>query len=177
MGNCLGNKTYLRWANKFPVPSESPPKKNETVCDVPLDVHKSRYNAMELKQRQEAMKVPLAQTTRVEKENPTPIKTKDTGLANQNSAVQQETISVPHKASHAASVLDSENSSILKEDLSNESDPVKLERKRRQQQKKQEFLQQLKRRRSDDNAPPINIKSEAQSPIPEGLYLSLILFV
>lgn len=177
LGNCLGNKTYLRWANKFPVPSESPPQKNETVSDVPLDVHKSRYNAMELKQRQEALKAPLAPTNRVEKESPAPIKTKDPDPAKHSLVVQQGTAVAPPKTSNVTSVPEGKNDSILKDDLSNENDPVKLERKRRQQQKKEEFLQQLKRRRSDDNIPQINIKSESKSPIPEGLHSNLTCFV
>lgn len=48
LGNCLNNKNYLRWANKFPVGTPAPPQKNETVAEVPSDVHRSRYNAMVL---------------------------------------------------------------------------------------------------------------------------------
>ncbi len=65
------------------------------------------------------------------------------------------------------------NNSTLKDDLSNESDPVKLERKRKQQQKKEEFLQQLKRQKQEDGAriSTVVIKSEQTSPVPEGSYL------
>ncbi|XP_046444280.1 DNA repair protein RAD52 homolog isoform X2 [Daphnia pulex] len=187
LGNCLNNKNYLRWANKYPVTTPAPPQKNDTVLEVPPAVHRSRYNAMEEKKRGiEALKTPSASTSVpiIEKnvdathesthpmpapQEPAPqcpgfptgqklISTKETALTsikppNISGAQNGETI----------------NNSALKDDLLNESDPVKLERKRKQQQKKEEFLQQLKRQKQEDDAriSTVGIKSEQTSPVPE----------
>lgn len=81
------------------------------------------------------------------------------------------------KPSNVSGGQKSESNPVFKDDLLNESDPVKMERKRRQQQKKEEFLQQqMKRHKSDDNksVPPIHIKAEQSSPIPEGMLLGAL---
>lgn len=81
------------------------------------------------------------------------------------------------KPPHVSGGKKNEVNSVVKDDLLNESDPVKLERKRRQQQKKEEFLQQqMKRHKPDDNrsVPAIHIKSEQTSPIPEGSLLDAL---
>ncbi|KAI9551482.1 hypothetical protein GHT06_021815 [Daphnia sinensis] len=168
LGNCLNNKNYLRWANKFPVATPAQPQKNETILEVPPDVHKSRYNAMEGKKRTaEAVKVPQLPTS-------LPREEKKTAEPPESSKQKQTSPHCPMlttvKPLYVSGGQKSENNSLVKDDLLNESDPVKLERKRRQQQKKEEFLQQqMKRHKSDDNKPvgPINIKAEQSSPIPE----------
>jgi hypothetical protein len=85
----------------------------------------------------------------------------------------KETVSTTVKPSNVSGALHSEaKNSTLRDDVLNETDPVKLERKRRQQQKKEEFLQQMKRHKSDDGdgaSVSTVIKSETTSPIPEGL--------
>lgn len=113
--------------------------------------------------------------------NGAPESTKPKALAPQCPVLPTEQKSISSKESASTSIkppdvygaLNKEASfSTLKDDLSNETDPVKLERKRRQQQKKEEFLalQQMKRHKSDDGASVIGIKSEQTSPIPEGSY-------
>jgi hypothetical protein len=117
----------------------------------------------------------------VEKSNGIPELTKSKVLARQCSALPIELNSISTKESACtvkppiiSGALNNEaNSStiMMKDDLSIESDPVKLERKRRQQQKKEEFLQQMKRHKSEDGAAStVSIKSEQTSPIPEGSY-------
>lgn len=144
-----------------------------------MDVHKTRYNAMEVKQRQEALKISSVTkppASKSEEKNLdsnckssiaadySPILLKD-----QAPTVQEVAGNSVHNPK-VSCLQENETSTVTKDELIAESDPVKLERKRRQQQKKEEFLQQLKRRRSDDNIPShINIKTEATSPIPEGL--------
>lgn len=160
----------------------SPPQKSETVLEVPADVHRSRYNAMEGKQREAAKAAassvaPIAPTVKREKENiENPVLAKQNGPSlPQESIPKQPSFSADKTASFSGAHSNGVTSA-LKDDLSNETDPVKLERKRRQQQKKEEFLQQqLKRRKSDDNVPgPSCIKSEETSdPIPEGLCFML----
>lgn len=184
LGNCLGNKTYLRWANKCPVDSPAPPNKKETVLEVPPDVHQSRYSAMEAGKQKEIARAPPVPTANQQKaggkensHHPPPTTT-GPGIeesipadgTSSTSSSNRTSINVPNAISHP------KNSSAKDIDALEETDPVKLERKRRQQQKKEEFLQQLKRRRSDDNLPVNvgNIKSEAQSPIAEGKCLFLL---
>lgn len=181
LGNCLNNKNYLRWANKFPVATPAQPQKNETILEVPPDVHKSRYNAMEGKKRTaEAVKVPQLPTSllREEKQTAEPQESKQKLPAphcpmlptDHKLVSKSETSFTTVKPSNVSGGQKSESNPVIKDDLLNESDPVKMERKRRQQQKKEEFLQQqMKRHKSDDNksVPPIHIKAEQSSPIPE----------
>ena len=123
--------------------------------------------------------MPSASVIGVEKSNGIPELTKSKVLARQCSALPIELNSISTKESACtvkppiiSGALNNEaNSStiMMKDDLSIESDPVKLERKRRQQQKKEEFLQQMKRHKSEDGAAStVSIKSEQTSPIPEG---------
>jgi len=70
LGNCLGDKNYLRWVGKYPVSSASPPKKSETISEVPNDVHQSRYKAIAEKKREMTLKA-VPQTTAVKNPNET----------------------------------------------------------------------------------------------------------
>lgn len=186
LGNCLGNKNYLRWANKFPTVTPPPPQKSDTVAEVPQDIHQSRYNAMEVKQR-EALKTitPVVQNRACEgvKENEEKTLAQKKSLrapAEQRPIVQEEHSSKPQISSVHQNVTNSDD----KDDSNIETDPAKLERKRRQQQKKEEFLQQLKRRKSEDfddglrnpPVPLVNIKREETSPIAEGWYWKFFIF-
>lgn len=96
----------------------------------------------------------------------------------QNFISPKQTTLTSNKPPYISEAQNSEtnNNSTIKDDLSNESDPVKLERKRKQQQKKEEFLQQLKRRKQGDGAriSTVSIKSEETSPVPEGSYLFVL---
>ena len=180
LGNCLGNKNYLRWANKYPVSTPSPPQKSETVLEVPADVHRSRYNAMTAKATATSVStsappasVPLPALPPREKENQgNPSLTKQNNFSLPKEPICKEPgVSVDNTTGSSGARSNEATTSVMKDDLSNETDPAKLERKRRQQQKKEEFLQQLKRRKSDESIPgPSCIKSEepSTSPIPEG---------
>lgn len=163
LGNCLANKHYLLWAKKHPVSTPPAPQKSETVLKVSDDVHRARYNAMSTKAtaaRSASAPPPSAPPPSA------PVApgilastTKPTGLSVEKSP------GLPHGKEA--------NISVIKNDMSNESDPAKLERKRRQQQKKDEFLQQAKHRKMDEIIPGTGsgVKSEkpSSSPKPEGL--------
>lgn len=177
----MGDKNYLRWVGKFPVSSTSPPKKSETISEVPNDVHQSRYKAIAEKKRETTLKA-MPQTSAVKNtneanenlvpivknpndvENPVPV------IKDLNEVIKNPTTNSTFKKCQSITVSKLNPSEEL--ELVGESDPIKLERKRRQQQKREEFLEQFKRHKSDESAgpqPPVFIKSESPSPIPEGL--------
>ena len=174
LGNCLGDKNYLRWANKHPMASPAPPLKSETISEVPNIVHCSRYKAMEERQQKDMNS------------------SKTTAMTNKSAAAPQQQQVNGHTSGEqtvGSTINHQENKQpvkdptdqpsvsgipvVGKEDAAVETDPVKLERKRRQQQKKEEFLQQQqqKRHKPDDitSVGPMVIKSEATSPVPEGI--------
>lgn len=169
LGNCLGDKNYLRWANKFPSAQPSPPQKSETVSEVPNSIHESRYRAMGEKQR-EPTKVPVAPVV----SDQSKLKAEDPPAASvpigKPTSSKSSFVPVEPGVNTTAELQESDCGGA------SESERAKLERKRRQQQKKEEFLQQLKRHKSDENAPSVPIvKSEAPSPIPEGWFLFVFL--
>ena len=180
LGNCLGDKNYLRWVGKYPVSSTSPPKKSETVSEVPNDVHESRYKAIAEKKRETTSKT-APPTTVVKSSNetigniaPTVKKPSETveNLIPTTKNPQEVTENSTKNSTLKSHSIPSSKLNPSEESIPvGESDPIKLERKRRQQQKREEFLEQFKRHKSDEVGgpqPSVFIKSESPSPIPEG---------
>ena len=178
LGNCLNDKTYLRWANKCPIDTPTPPNKKDTILEVPEDVHHSRYSAMEGKQKELGSKTPVVSILdfKAGKENSenTPSLADETGKESHSPRKPLMTIRKLIRNKEIipdCSFVKSKPHQInmqVKSEVLNENDPVKLERKRKQQQKKEEFLLQLKTNLQDENLPadPENVVG-SQSPISE----------
>jgi recombination DNA repair RAD52 pathway protein len=198
LGNCLNDKNYLRWASRFAVPSSPTINKSETVADVPIEVHASRYRAMEEKRQLDAKRVgsdlstnhSAAKAVGPPEKPATAAPSKVPEITNGTLEVKEEQVSESDKAKlerilkqqqkkeqfleqqkrlEQKSCADDVTES--RDENSTESDKAKLERKRKQQQKKEEFLNQMKRLKSDDQITsdqPNLVKSEPVSPIPEG---------
>jgi hypothetical protein len=91
-----------------------------------------------------------------------------------SSSVNQEMNKPTPKDNNVDSNVASSDISTVEKDESPgfvETDPVKLERKRKQQQKQEEFRKnQLKRQKTDNSSTGhVMVKSEATSPVPEGI--------
>jgi len=175
LGNCLGDKNYLRWVGKFPVSSTSPPKKNETVREVPSDVHQSRYKAIaEKKQRETNLKSnPVVPQASNHDSLPNNSNKKEITADPTVEESSKMTVKAPNAQNNSINEKrNNEHCQVDGTDLIIENDPVKLERKRRQQQQREEFLEQFKRHKSDESVgpqpPSVFIKAESISPIPEG---------
>lgn len=179
MGNCLNDKNYLRWANRFPVPSSTALQKSDTIADAPDDVHLSRYKAMEEKQikQQEPPKAVVnaapstsvsSHTTKVvpksEKENRDVTVNDRTKISTKllNCSESNENVKHTMKTCNGSETLESANSMLIdakpddtmnttKDSTMSDIDLAKLERKRRQQQQKEELLRKLKRSKPDHN--------------------------
>ena len=146
LGNCLGDKNYLRWANKHPMASPAPPQKSDTVAEVPSNVHASRYKAMEERQQKELSRLtsaapskPVASATLPQQVNGSN-SNGENSTSLKSSAVNQEMNKPTPKDNNVDSnVASSEVSTVEKDESPGfvETDPVKLERKRKQQQKQE----------------------------------------
>lgn len=172
LGNCLNNKTYLRWAKKAPITNPPERKKSETVLEVPADVHRTRYNAIAAK----ATATPDRPAQKSKAAPPSQNATEGNAAFMKQagfSLSKESDFSGDNNAGFSGVRSNETKSNVKKEEIFNETDPVKLERKRKQQMKKEEFCQQLKARKSDESIQgPGSIKSEepakSVSPIPEG---------
>lgn len=177
LGNCLGDKNYLRWANKHPMASPAPPQKSDTVAEVPSNVHASRYKAMEERQQKELSRVSVAPSKPAAAVSLQQQTVNGINSNGENSSLKSSTVNQEVKKSNSKDTNGESNgaavevSAVEKDEGPGfvETDPVKLERKRKQQQKQEEFRKnQLKRQKTDNSsAGPILIKSEATSPVPE----------
>ena len=184
LGNCLGDKNYLRWANKHPMASPAPPQKSDTVAEVPSNVHASRYKAMEERQQKELSRVSVAPSkpaaaASLQQQTVNGINSNGENSSLKSSTVNQEVKKPnPNDTNGESNGAAGEVSAVEKDEGLGfvETDPVKLERKRKQQQKQEEFRKnQLKRQKTDNSsAGPILIKSEATSPVPEGNFYFLV---
>lgn len=155
--------------------SPAPPQKSETVLEVPDEVHKSRYRAMEDKKRESK---PDAQKSISVSESVEPKQTEESAAgvrsAKENAPPSEPADKSAPAASHPPSRVPEEKRgdkihAVKGDGL--ESDQVKLERKRKQQQKREEFLQQFKKRCSEENVTSrtdFTVKAEPPSLIAEG---------